>query len=348
MQFHVDSDNGASISGWVVPDNPSLIPSILISIDGSPPERLEANVTRPDLRDLGLHRTGIVGFDVTEQSFPGLSAAKTVNIWEAESHLQIFGRSEPERHVKLKLFYCALSAMPQAQIHANMRSKFSLSYDAVERHPFDTMFGLINNQFAQSICLIGRPHFKRYQQLLANRGFIVATMLRDPYEELAERFLFARYTVRPDAPAHLIQSLSGLESLVDLASNFDISKEKEMIAAFSSLEPAQEFTLANPFVRTLACEIDEPADRKHVSIALDNLSTMTLVGLRQRFDTFKSMLNEIAGSELLDEEQPVDVSMVPEIAEKMARIPKVRSLLTLDVTLFTLARDAIRRAIAIT
>ena len=119
-----------------------------------------------------------------------------------------------------------------------------------------------------------------------------------------------------------------------------------MLEVFRSLEPAHEQALANPYVRLLACEHDEPAERKHVAVALHNLSSMTLVGLRQRFDTFKATLQEIIGSNLLEDGEPVEISWVPEIAAKLARVDKVRSLLALDVSLYNLARHAIRKALS--
>jgi hypothetical protein len=348
MQSHVDYDSGTLISGWVVPDNPSAIPRILVSVDRAKPVAIDAAIMRQDLKDLGMHRTGMVGFNIDETSCPGLGTAKNVLVQEFESQVLIYGRFDETRHVKSKLLLYELNAMPQTRIFASIQKRFAMSYDAVERHPFDTMFGIINNQFSESIFLAGRPNFKRYQQLLANRNFIVVTMLRDPYEEIAERLLFARYASRPNSPPHFMRHLSGLEPLVDLASRFDISSEHAMLSAFNSLEPAHEQVLANPYVQVLACENDEPAERRHVSVALDNLSRMNLVGLRQRFDNFKSTLQEIVGVDLLEDGQPVDVSWVPEIAAKLSRIDKVRSLLALDISLYNLARDAIRKAISIT
>jgi hypothetical protein len=347
MQFHIDEDRGASIAGWVVPDNPGAVPKIVILADGGEAVTIEANRMRADIKDLGLHRTGMVGFDVDERIYPGLAGARNVRLWEAESRGLIYGRFDPERHVELKLLYYELSAMPQTRLGASMQRRFAMPYQAVERLPFDSLFAVINSQFARSIYLSGRPHYKRYQHLLADNGFHVVAMLRDPYEELAERLLFARYAARADTPRHFIQHLSGLGPLVELASAFDVSSEQAMLTAFRSLTPEHEQALANPFVRALACEFDEPAERRHVGVALDNLASMNLVGLRQRFDTFKSMLQELVGIDLLDEGEPVEVSWVPDIAAKLARIDKVNSLLALDVMLYNLARDAIRKAVSI-
>jgi hypothetical protein len=82
MQFNVDSDQGASISGWVVPDNPSAVPKFMVAAEGSEPVAFDANAMRPDIKDLGMHRTGMVGFAIDGRIFPGLAEARNVRIWE--------------------------------------------------------------------------------------------------------------------------------------------------------------------------------------------------------------------------------------------------------------------------
>lgn len=348
MQFHVDEDRGDSIAGWVVPDNPSATPKLLVSADGGEAIAIKADRMRSDIKDLGLHRTGLVGFGIDERLVPGLAAARGVRIWESASQALVYGRFDGERHVALKLLYHEMSAMPQTRLAAAMQAHFAMPYEAVERYPFDTSFAIINNQFASSIFLYGRPQFKRYQHLLADRGFTVVTMLRDPYEEMAERLLFARYVSRPGTPRHLLRHCSGIEPLIELAAAFDVASEQATVAAFKALTPEHERALANPFVRSLACDFDEAAERKHVGIALDHLASMNLVGLRRRFDTFKSMLQELLGVDLVGDSEPVEVSFVPDIALRLSRIDKVKSLLALDLMLYNLGRDAIRKAVAMT
>lgn len=325
-----------------------MVPQLLVSINGGQTIPVKADRMRSDIKALGLHRTGLVGFGIDDRNCPGLAAAPDVRIWERESQVLVHGRFDPARHAELKFLHYELGVMPQTRLTASLQRHFAMPYEAVERHSFDTLYAIINNQSGKSIYLGGRPHFKRYQHLLADRGFIVVAMLRDPYEEMAERLLFARYASRPGTPRHLLRHLSGVTALVEFASAFDVSSEQATIAAFKALTPEHEGALANPFVRALACDFDEPAERKHVGIALDNLAGMNLVGLRQRFDTFKSMLQELLGADLVGDGEPVAVSLVPEIAEKLSRIDRVKSLLSLDVLLYNLARDAIRKAVAIT
>jgi hypothetical protein len=348
MQFHVDHDSGSAVTGWITPDNPSAVPFALVSLNDLEPIKIVANVMRPDLKELGHHRTGMVGFCIDESCCPGLSTAQDIKIWEAETHVLVYGRFFAERHSKLKLFFLDLNAVPQTRVNAIVWQKFAMPYHAIERYSFDTLFCILNNPFSQSIYATGRPFFRRYQQLLAARGFAVVTMLCDPYEELAERLLFTRYVLNSGSSSNLMQHLNGLEPLLDLCANLDISSEQSIKVAFSSLTEPQEQALANPFVRALACDFGEPAERKHVGIALDNLATMNVVGLRQRFDTFKSILQELFGMDLLEEVQTVEATNVPDVAMKLARNDRVKSLLAHDSLLYTMAREAIGKAIAVT
>src|SRR5205823_5920919 len=164
MQFNVDQDAGTFISGWVTPDNPSAIPSIILSVPGQPDIEVPANRPRPDIRNLGHHTTGTVGFYIDEQIVPNLASLVDLSIREATSHVLLHRRSSG---LSLKLFVFEIS-MGSAQASANidLSGRFALAYDRIERYPFDTAFAVLNNQFAQSIYASGCPSFQRYQNVL--------------------------------------------------------------------------------------------------------------------------------------------------------------------------------------
>ena len=77
MQFHIDQDTGTAIAGWLVPDNPAFTPEIVISVPGQDERKLEANVLRTDLKDIGLHATGMAGFLVDDRSWQASAAPMT-------------------------------------------------------------------------------------------------------------------------------------------------------------------------------------------------------------------------------------------------------------------------------
>jgi hypothetical protein len=344
MQFGVDTDTGDIITAWITLDHPDAIPTISVSAGNAPPKKLEPKYLRAGVKARGLHNSGMVGFRIDKTNFPGVEKAANLEIRNNETNLVIYRR--PRKHdVKQKLFRLELQGMPQTQLELQISKHFSLSYHAVERHPYETLKSVIGNKFAQSIYVSGRPSFSRYGYLLSEYGFKMATVLRDPYEELAERFLFIRYASSNDRPDYIADHMTGFEPLIDIAKNFDITSDDSLRSTFEGLNDAQRKALTNPFVRALTCDVDEWPEPHHVGLALENLATFDVVGLYSRYDTFKSMVHDLLGTNAIGDFTPVEVSWAPMMAAKLAQIPVVTELLALDIEFYEYARDAIEKVL---
>ena len=346
MQFHIDHDEGTTIAGWLVPDNPSVAPAVVITVPGQDARRVDANVLRTDLKDLGLHGTGMAGFLLNETTVPGLATTPDLEIRDAATNIPIFRRYQPQHHLTCKLFLYSFHAMPQTQIEAALSRHFSLAYSAIEQHSYDTLFSVINNHFGKSIFVTGRPRYFRYRELLKDRGFRSAALLRDPFDELAERLLFVRYASSGKGPDFTAKYLTGLEPLVSLTRNFDFNEPGSIAAAFGKLTESQRGALFNPLLRVLACNLDEVPAAKHIPIALDYLAGMDAVGLFSHFDEFRPLLAEILGKDGLGGAQLDEVSFVSRIAAELRRLDPIRRLLALDAELYGRASDAILRGLA--
>jgi hypothetical protein len=182
--------------------------------------------------------------------------------------------------------------------------------------------------------------------LLRERGFTIVTLLREPYEELAERFLFIRYASQSNAPSFLANYMTGLEPLVHVVKKMEFADRESIAAALKSLGSAQRHAISNPFIKSIACQLDETAEAKHISIALDNLAGMDLVGTAARFNEFKVTLRDLIGADVLGEaELTTVVSWVPLIAEHLRQIPSVDGLLAHDLELYTHVSKALDRAL---
>ena len=125
----------------------------------------------------------------------------------------------------------------------------------------------------------------------------------------------------------------------------ELGDRDSIAAALKSLGSAQREAIANPFIKSIACQLDETAEAKHVSIALDNLASMDLVGVAARFDDFKATLRELIGTDLLGEAALSTVSWVSIIAEHLRRIPSIDGLLAHDLELYTHVSKALDRAL---
>jgi hypothetical protein len=143
MLFHIDETNETVVAGWVLPDNPSSIPIIQILAPGSEPFELEANVLRTDLRDKGLHETGMAGFRVDARVFPNFTAQfDQIEIRDRDTNVLIFRRFQPTQHLDKKVFRFELQAMPDPQIESVIKKQFALYYNTIHRYPEDTFFEL--------------------------------------------------------------------------------------------------------------------------------------------------------------------------------------------------------------
>ncbi len=338
MQFHVDQDAGEAIAGWIAPDDPGSVPTLIVSIPNSDDIVIRADRPRPDIRDIGLHNTGMVGFFIDDSQIPGLSAIADLSMREAETGVLIHRRF-PGFPRKLMMFDASMTARASQAMKADIGGRFTLAYDAIERHPFDTLFGIVNNQFADSIYISGRPSFLRYQNFLQSNGFIRAALLRHPFETLALRLEIAQQAAL-DADATPYSA--DLEPLVDLMRTTNLGSALSLQTAMQSLTDAQKAAIANPVVRTLACVGDEPPARHHVAVALDNLAAMDLVGVYSRIDDFWASLSEIVGDRIVH--NPAHSPIARQASAALARIDPLRRLLALDLSLHSYVEDALKAA----
>ncbi|MBY0611626.1 MAG: hypothetical protein K2P80_05535 [Beijerinckiaceae bacterium] len=345
MQFYIDIDEGSFIAGWLAPDNPGIIPKVKVVCPDREELIIEASVIRADIKDAGLHNTGQVGFQVDTSLVPDLANQPDIEILDAATDIQIYHRNDTDRHVQTKLVYFDASLMPQNKIYRTLNSRFAMNYNFVERHAFDTMACLINAGYMQSVILTGRPYLSRYIGHFKNKGFFTSVLVSHPIEELAERILFIQLLGKSNA-AHLLPTfMTGFEALTDFAINLDIENEKALNTAFRSAKPEVKAALSNPMVRIMGCQPGEEPERRHLGLALDNLSTVDAVGMRERFSEFKGLLAGLLGADVLGEHMMAVSPAVTDLADRLAGIGAVSNLLEYDLVLHSYVEDAIENAL---
>jgi hypothetical protein len=346
MLFHLEEDNRGGVFGWVLPDNPTAIPTIkVLKADGSSFE-VKANILRTDLSDRGLHETGMIGFNLEKSSHPeALENLDEIEIRETATNVLIFRRYRKDLHLAQKLFRFELRAMPDPQLEKLFAQRFTYFYGAAQRYPQDTAFGIVNNPVAKSLYISGHPNYQQYEPLLKERGYKIVSLIRNPYEEMAERLLFARYALSSNLPPFVADHLFGLEPLIEIAKNIKFDDIASLRAAFAALTEPQRLALSNPLVRTLACTVDDRPKLPHVEIALSKLARMDAVGVRNRFGEFKSVLQEVTGIDLLGDYELTDLSWVQRVSEQLAEIKQAKNLIALDLDLYSYTEEAITEAL---
>jgi len=341
MYFSIDADEGRAISGWIVLDNPTAAPRLTLVIPDRPEITIEAHNHRPDIQEIGIHLTGHVGFCIDEAIVPDLAAIDDVSLLESESRLLIFRRPRPH-HLERKVYIFDASVMPQSGLLRELTHFFTNYYFHSERLSLETMLIVINNHFCSSTVLYGRSNFNRYVSYLNNAGFLRAALLHEPFTELAERLLTLKLIANRRLPH--TESISGLDRGLSFAQELALNDERAMLQAFRRLDPDQRDLFSNPMTRLFGCDVDDPPQRRHVSVALENLASMDVVGLRSEFPLFRQMLAGALGADVGGGDRPAALSVVTELAHKLSRIGVVEDMLEGDRQLYEFARNAMRSA----
>lgn len=337
MNFTIDIDEGRSIRGWIVLDNPAVTPKLTLVIPNRPEISIDANIHRSDIQEIGHHLTGHVGFDVNDSLVADLAELEDVALLESETRLMIFRRSRPQ-HVGKKLYIFDAGVMPQSKILRALSSWFTNYHFHAERLSFETMFVIIHGHFCASTVLYGRSNYGRYAVDLNNAGFLRAALLQEPYTELAERLLTLKLVANRRSAQ--IESITGLDRCLSFAQELKLNDERAMLQAFRRIDPDQRDLLSNPMTRIFGCDPDDPPQRRHVSVALENLATMDVVGVRSEFPLFRQMLAATVGADVVGGELPVTLDMVAELAQKLSRIAVVEDMLDSDRQLYDFVKTA--------
>jgi hypothetical protein len=342
MFFSVESDEGRAIRGWIALDDPAAAPRLILVAPGRPELSIEANLHRPDIAGvMAIHQTGHVGFEIDSSVVADLADLDDLSLLEAESRLPIFRRCRPH-DVRKRIFLFDASVMPQTNLMRELSAHFSNVHLHCERLNLTTLVSIIKSWSSWSTLLYGRALFSRYASYLRDAGFMTAALLQDPFLELAERLL----TLKLFASGRLTQAgpIFGLERGLAFAQELTLNDETAMLQAFRRLDPDQRDLFVNPMTRLFGCEAGETPHRRHVSVALETLAGVDLVGVRSDFALFQRMLTATLGANVFGAEAPVTLELVEEVAHKLARIGIVEDMLDGDVQLHEFVKSAVRPA----
>lgn len=342
MIANIDADEGVRITGWIVPDNPSVTPTVIVVLPDGEEAIVHATILRADVVDLGFHHgTGMIGFVIDSAAVPNLQDVQELQLLALDGRIPIYRRFDISSFVESKLCFFDCSVMPQRRIAQNLRAQFALTYNNAQLHALETLISIVNNPNNKSVVITGRPNFTRYDWALRNAGYKIVALLRDPYEELAERLIFINLLGNSKAAHLLPQFVSDIQPLAEFARDLPLDSSSAMTAKFRAASPEQRAAISNPLVRMLGCGVDEIPEYRHVSTALDNLATMDLVGTRARFGDFRSVLKEIFGTDILGTNELEKPERVAKVQEMLSGMGIVSDLLEHDLHLYSLAVQAV-------
>lgn len=340
MLFDIDEDDGSRISGWVVPDHPSVEPAVIVASDGGLRRRVAATRYRRALKEERLHATGVCGFVLDEATCPGLRAGEGVAVYEEESNVLVYRRTVAET-LPMRLFH--LDVEPSCPL-GELRGLFQLSYGSVELLGEESLVGILGLAFTPSIFVSGAVFYRHFEPYLRGGGFRRSVRLGDPHRALASRLLRFKELSRQEGSRGGWRSL-GRGELVAGFADVDLENSVALTRAFGRLSDEAVFHLADPLTRQLAGRDAQDALREeHVGAALDSLAGFDVIGFDEDRGAFVRMLGGLLGSRVRLGPEAADMPDLRSVAAALEACGPALDLIQLDLSVVRSAREALAEA----
>lgn len=338
MRFHVDIDLGSEISLWIAPDHPDRVPWISVWDGARRIATMEANILRDDVRQLGMHSTGQVGFAINADAVAEIERLSELKIVFEEDPEDTAGEGEAGAGEALVIYRRAGSLLNRRQrlliIDTGMDraghgwepilSHYAQPYPSLEKFNLETLMSILGNELAPSIGAVGFPYLGRIRGILDSLDYQIVMMFRDPMTELArqiDRWINVTSSEREAVPATL--------------------NRRALIAVLRDLSETETFELSNPVMRKLLKAPGEQVTSKDVTNGLRQMANLNLVATDATCDLIASRGGEVP---VLLPSAPRLTSRQEQIANHLRQIGLATDIIAEDLTLYDMASAAIVRA----
>lgn len=330
--------------GYLIPDGFADVPVVAVSDADGFIADVECDQLHSAVAATGRHKTGLVGFKLTDKNIPGLKERKTLAIHDAKSGLLIYRRPLPDRQINKKIMRIETQIVPHTALDRAMKEYFQYALPSIERYGHETTLQVFLLDKLQSIYLSGRVQVRNHQDFF-DKGFIGATILTDPYYDMAIRLATIKLC-STTKPAFLGErDLMSLSPAVAYFEGLNLQDAGAIEKALKRAPPRIRATLMSPSTRQFAgTDAEQPSTRRDIATALDMISRCEVIGHINDTLSFASSLGE-----LLD----IDMDRIPilqrnkamdQIAAKLACLPVAESYLEDDLILDYYVRKAINEA----
>ncbi len=345
MLFNVDQDLGNRISGYLATDSFSESGRIRVRSGGHEIAVVEAAETLTSLVVAGRHETGRCGFTLDETVIPGLRQIEALEILESETGLLIYRRAPRDWYIQQKLLRLETHMIPLRRLDRAVAPRFCYAYREAERAGLESSTQMFHLTHASSLYISGRLMYRTFEVLI-DRGFGVACLIHDPFEELAERLLLLRQAARRGRGRLDMRDGLTFEAAIDFAATLPLDNDKLLRKAFGQLAEEAALPLMNPLTRQLTAQnIQDMPRSSSLATALTLLSNFKLVGLRSESEQFALALSALLGS---------DTDIVPivphcnaaiKLADRLRQLTIVQDLLGFDAELYERLAEAYAKAV---
>lgn len=339
MRFAIEEDNGVEITGWLVPDVSTTGQLRVVTRNTNVP--VSADRARPDLFEAGIVASLHVGFVIDRSAIPALKSGDDIEVFDAHSGAPLYRRWQGENYIQRRLLLLDPVLAPQFALIKTLADRFSISCQRVERFSTETLSSLFKASRSSSIVFHGRPHVAPIASGLEATVDVRAALLRDPFEELAERLLFLRFLARTAPPELTEQLANGVEALIEIAHDLPVDDFKALVGTFRRLTSEQRRAIENPMVRMFGSVDGAATSPDDITRALEVLASFDVVGVRTHLAAFRAMLCHEIGYDIFHDQNSRNSEAVALLASSLARIGPAVDLLELDNTLYSEVSESI-------
>jgi hypothetical protein len=343
MLFNLEADTGDRVAFYVVPDGFQSVPQIRVCNGGQELLVFSANEMRETLVAGRRHETGQCGFALDAALVPNLPALTDLELYDAETGILIY-RRRASQMASRKILRLETHLFPLWRLDDALRPRFQYHARGIEGFGRETATQLFLLNAVDSVYLSGRILYKNYAYL-AETTFQTAILLQDPYAELAERLMVLSKVRQVGASFLGVRESMEVESALGFAESLRFDDEKAMRRALRQMPGDIGIVFANPLTRQLTSTTpDQMPTGGAVAMALDQLSTFALVGLRHESDKFLSAVAELIGVEASALPSIPQFPGVPGLAEILKKSGQVDHLLEKDLELYHHISEAAEKA----
>lgn len=342
MLFNIERDEGGRIVGYIVPDAFSGSPSVRVSDGRNDLALLPCNEERAALVAAGRHETGRCGFTIDETIVADLPLQQALELYDNATNTLIYRRRAPASVLQKRVLRLETHLVPLWRLDDRIDPHFQFFHKGIERHGAETttQVFLLNN--ASSLYLSGRLLIKAYENYI-DETFNCVALLRDPYQELAERLLTLKLVHKLLDKFQLLgdRDMMTFAPAIEFAQSLQ-NEEKALHRAFSTMPKAAIRSLSNPLTRQLVARTpDEVPIKGAIATALGTLSAFSIVGLRERQGLFLAQFATLLGVDESSLPRTAEISRTGELANLLREVPEAGLLIEQDLEIYHTVQSAV-------
>ncbi|MFG5117930.1 hypothetical protein [Methylorubrum sp. POS3] len=343
MRFLLSADEGAIIRGWVVPDDPTAISRVYVTVEGRRVAEVSAIHADPTFIQYGWHATGLCHYEVREDHIPGLAGIERLEIFDVDTNVLVHRRVPKVGLATPKAVLINAHIRPETVIQTALFPHFQQCYFGIGRFPEEILHAIFDTDTLTSCLMVGSIILPRYEGHFVQGNAVTMMLLHDPYVEMASRLTWLRERAGMGADPNQSWRLGHLAEAAAFTADYDFADAKSLKRLFRMLPEPAYHLLYNPLTRQLSTHV--PDDRivpGSSIIAVEVLSRIGIVGHRDYFEAFMATVFD-----RLEINAPIPLPLpIPngtlELAERLRGLRFLRDWIEFDMVL----SDAVRASVS--